>query len=71
MTGPRAGRAPGAGAGAPGAGFGETRANVIVPDVIVEEIDTRYEVRLERSTTPRLRLSMAYREFLKNRHKNR
>jgi RNA polymerase sigma-54 factor len=53
----------------PGAGFGETRANVIVPDVIVEEIDTHYEVRLERSTTPRLRLSMAYREFLKNAQK--
>jgi RNA polymerase sigma-54 factor len=53
----------------PGAGFGETRANVIIPDVIVEEIDTRYEVRLERSTTPRLRLSMAYREYLKNAQK--
>jgi len=53
----------------PGAGFGEVRADVIVPDVIVEEIDGEYEVRLDRTTTPRLRLSMAYREFLKNAQK--
>lgn len=53
----------------PGAGFGEVRADVIVPDVIVEEIDGEYEVRLDRATTPRLRLSLAYREFLKDAQK--
>jgi RNA polymerase sigma-54 factor len=53
----------------PGAGFGEARADVIVPDVIVEEVDGEYEVRLERSTTPRVRLSNAYREYLKNAKK--
>lgn len=53
----------------PGAGFGEARADVIVPDVIVEEIDGEYEVRLDRATTPRLRLSNAYREYLKDAKK--
>lgn len=53
----------------PGAGFGETRADVIVPDVIVEEVDGEYVVRLERSTAPRLRLSNAYREYLKDAQK--
>ena len=53
----------------PGAGFGDTRADVIVPDVIVEEIDGEYQVRLDRATTPRLRLSNAYREFLKDAQK--
>jgi len=53
----------------PGAGFGETRADVIMPDVLVDEVDGEYEVRLDRSTAPRLRLSNAYREFLTNAQK--
>ncbi|MBL8858282.1 MAG: RNA polymerase factor sigma-54 [Planctomycetes bacterium] len=53
----------------PGAGFGEVRADVIVPEVIVEEQDGEYEVRLDRASTPRLRLSYAYREYLKNAKK--
>lgn len=53
----------------PGAGFGDARADVIVPDVIVEEVDGEYEVRLDRTTAPRLRLSNAYREFLKDAQK--
>jgi RNA polymerase sigma-54 factor len=53
----------------PGAGFGDTRADVIMPDVIVEEQDGEYEVRLDRARTPELRLSPAYREFLQQAQK--
>jgi RNA polymerase sigma-54 factor len=53
----------------PGAGYGEARAAVITPDVIVEEIDGEYEVRLDRQRTPELTLSPAYREFLRQAQK--
>jgi len=53
----------------PGAGYGETRVQAITPDVIVEEIDGEYEVRLERQRIPRLSLSPAYREFLRQAKK--
>jgi RNA polymerase sigma-54 factor len=53
----------------PGAGFGDTRADVIMPDVLVEDVDGEYEVRLDRASAPRLRLSNAYREFLTNAQK--
>jgi RNA polymerase sigma-54 factor len=49
----------------PGAGFGDSRADVITPDVLVEEIDGEYEVRLDRARVPDLVLSPAYREFLR------
>jgi RNA polymerase sigma-54 factor len=48
----------------PGAEYGDTRAAVIVPDVMVEEVDGRYEVRLTRSRVPELTLSPAYRQLL-------
>lgn len=50
----------------PGSGYGDTRAAVILPDVIVEEQDGEYLVRLERARAPRLVLSSAYKEFLKD-----
>lgn len=49
----------------PGSGYGDSRAAVILPDVIVEEQDGEYVVRLERARAPRLVLSEAYKEFLK------
>jgi len=52
-----------------GAGYGEAQAQTITPDVLVEEIDGEYEVRLDRQRIPRLSLSPAYREFLKQAQK--
>ncbi len=49
----------------PGAGFGGLQADVIHPDVIVEEIDGEFEVRLDRQAAPDLRLSLAYKDMLK------
>jgi RNA polymerase sigma-54 factor len=49
----------------PGAGFGGAQADVIHPDVVVEEIDGEYEVRLDRGRAPDLRLSTAYKDVLK------
>ena len=48
----------------PGAEYGEARATVITPDVVVEEIDGTYEVRLDRQRVPRLTLSKRYRTLL-------
>jgi len=53
----------------PGSGYGEVRADVITPDVIVEEVDGEYVVRLERERARELRLSPAYREYLKQAKK--
>jgi RNA polymerase sigma-54 factor len=49
----------------PGAGFGGVQADVIHPDVIVEEVDGNFEVRLDRAAAPSLRLSLAYKDMLK------
>jgi RNA polymerase sigma-54 factor len=54
----------------PGSGYGDSRAAVILPDVIVEEQDGEYIVRLERARSPRLVLSEAYKDFLKNHAKD-
>ena len=48
----------------PGAAYGEVRSTVILPDVIVEEIDGEVVVRLDRDRAPRLRLSKTYRDLL-------
>ncbi len=53
----------------PGSGYGDARADVITPDVIVEEIDGQYVVRLERERGKELRLSPQYRELLKQARK--
>jgi len=48
----------------PGSGYGEARGDLITPDVIVEELDGAYTVRLERERSRELRLSPQYRELL-------
>ncbi|MCP3914184.1 MAG: RNA polymerase factor sigma-54 [bacterium] len=48
----------------PGAEYGESVTTVITPDVIVEEIDGEYVVRLDRERTPDLTVSPIYRKML-------
>jgi RNA polymerase sigma-54 factor len=48
----------------PGAPFGEVVNSAITPDVIVEEIDGRFELRVERGGLPELRISPIYRKLL-------
>lgn len=48
----------------PGAEYGETVATIIVPDVLVEEDEGEYVLRLERTRIPRLQLSPTYRKLL-------
>ncbi len=50
----------------PGADYGESRASVIHPDVVAEELDGEFLVRLDRERQPRLTISRAYRELLKS-----
>lgn len=49
----------------PGAAFSESRNATVVPDVIVEEVDGRFEVRTERGSIPELSISSTYRALLK------
>jgi RNA polymerase sigma-54 factor len=49
--------------------YGEARAAVIVPDVVVEELDGEFHVRLERQGVPELTLSAAYRDMLRRARK--
>lgn len=49
--------------------YGESRAAVIVPDVVVEELDGEFSVRLERQGVPELTLSAAYRDMLRRARK--
>jgi len=49
----------------PGREFGESPAETIHPDVVVEEVDGRFEVRLTRQGVPELTVSPAYRELLR------
>ncbi len=48
----------------PGAEYGEARGAIITPDVLVEEIDGSYVVRLDRERTPALCVSPTYRKML-------
>jgi len=48
----------------PGAPFDDVRNQTITPDVVVEEIDGRFELRVERGGIPPLRISAAYRRLL-------
>ncbi len=48
----------------PAAEYGESVATTIVPDVLVEEDEGEFIVRLERARIPRLQLSPTYRKML-------
>lgn len=49
----------------PGAEFTSSRNGIVMPDVVVEEVDGRFEVRSLRGDLPELRISPAYRRMLK------
>ncbi len=49
----------------PGSQFGDIPNQVISPDIVVEEIDGRFEVRVERGGIPELQISSVYRKLLK------
>jgi len=53
----------------PASEYGESRAAVIIPDVIVEEFEGEFVVRLERERQPHLRISRSYREMLRRARK--
>lgn len=53
----------------PAAEYGESVATIIVPDVLVEEDEGEYVVRLERARIPRLQLSPTYRKLLEESKK--
>jgi RNA polymerase sigma-54 factor len=55
----------------PGGEFGENTATAITPDVLVEELDGRFEVRLTRQRATELRLSPTYRQLLRDNKKDR
>ncbi len=48
----------------PGRGFGNDPATAINPEVVVELVDDRYEVRLTRGRVPELHVSPSYRQLL-------
>lgn len=50
----------------PGREFGQFPAETIHPDVVVEEIDGRFEVRLTREGLPDLTISPTYRKLLRS-----
>jgi RNA polymerase sigma-54 factor len=49
----------------PGAAFNDTSGGAVTPDVTVEDIDGRFEVRSQRGDIPELRISRTYRRMLK------
>jgi RNA polymerase sigma-54 factor len=49
----------------PGAEFGASMNHSIAPDVVVEEIDGRFEIRIEKGGVPDLSISAVYRNLLK------
>ena len=49
----------------PGALFNHEETHYVVPDVVVEEIDGRFEVRLEEDMLPPVMVSSAYRRLLR------
>lgn len=54
----------------PGREYGSAPAETIHPDVIVEEIDGRYDVRLTREGVPNLAVSGAYKNLLRQARDN-
>ncbi|MBI4616122.1 MAG: RNA polymerase factor sigma-54 [Planctomycetes bacterium] len=51
----------------PGAAFSTERAQFIIPDVIVEEIDGEYMLTLEESFIPHLRISNHYKSIVRDK----
>ncbi len=51
----------------PGRSFGVVRAQAVIPDVTVEELDGDYAILLNDDEIPRLRVSPYYRRLLKDR----
>jgi len=49
----------------PGREYGESPAETIHPDIIVAELDGRFEVRLTREGVPRLAINSSYRKLLR------
>ncbi len=49
---------------APGRRFGEDNNRVIVPDVIVEKVDSEWVITLNNDYIPKLRISNAYKEMI-------
>ena len=49
----------------PGARFNDSANGVVTPDVLVEEVEGRFEVRSRRGDLPDLRISPTYRKMLK------
>lgn len=48
----------------PGAPYGDVRNQAIVPDIVVEEIDGRFELRVEKGGLPTLAISSVYKRLL-------
>ena len=53
----------------PGSGYGDSPGEVIIPDVVVEEVDGEFVVRLERERSGGITLSPIYRQILKDAEK--
>lgn len=51
----------------PGSEFSNTQLHYVVPDVLLEEVDGRYEIRLEDNYLPRLCISPAYARMLQDK----
>jgi RNA polymerase sigma-54 factor len=54
----------------PGAMFSGSATSYVIPDVICELVDGRYEVRLEDSYIPRIHISNRYRQMLQEQKSN-
>ncbi len=54
----------------PGKLFGGDKTRFVRPDVVVEEVDGKYEVRVEGNHLPRLQVSSYYRDLYRNAYKD-
>jgi len=55
----------------PGGAFSSTPVPYVIPDVVVEKIDGRFEIRLEESEIPPLYISRLYRTMVQNKSADR
>ena len=56
---------------APGGAFSSTPVPYVIPDIVVEKIDGRFEVRLEESEIPPLYVSRLYRNMVQDKSTDR